>query len=153
MCPTYSRTISLRTVPYFPTSRQRFSPVFRYPLADVAAAVVCAPRGPDGARRVRYVNPLTGGPVMPFLDCTLAQLDPGQTTIPARTSAHAVCTIVAGTGETRIGDQRIAWETNDVFALPNGVATVHSATSSALLFVVSDRELYRRLDLLTEVYG
>ena len=132
---------------------QRFSPVFRYPLADAAAAVALAPRGADGARRVRYINPLTGGPVMPFLDCALVQLDPGQTTIPARTSAHAVCAVVAGSGETRIGDQCIAWEANDVFTIPNGVATVHSGTSPAHLFVVSDRELYRRLDLLTEVYG
>jgi len=41
-------------------------------------------------RRVRYVNPLTGGPVMPYLDCYLICLEAGQTTLPFQTSARAV---------------------------------------------------------------
>src|SRR5260221_5121651 len=38
-----------------------YSPVFRYPYATAAAAVAVAPPARDGSRRVRYVNPLTGG--------------------------------------------------------------------------------------------
>ena len=39
-----------------------YSPVFRYPYASTSAAVAAAPPARDGSRRVRYVNPLTGGP-------------------------------------------------------------------------------------------
>src|SRR5262249_9976698 len=38
-----------------------YLPVFRYPYATAAAAVAVAPPARDGSRRVRYVNPLTGG--------------------------------------------------------------------------------------------
>ena len=38
-----------------------YSPVVRYPYATAAAAVAVAPPARDGSRRVRYVNPLTGG--------------------------------------------------------------------------------------------
>ena len=38
-----------------------YSPVFRYPYATASAAVAAAPPARDGSRRVRYINPLTGG--------------------------------------------------------------------------------------------
>ena len=58
-------------------SASQFSPVFRYPLADMTRAIDATPPGRDGARRVRYVNPLNGGPVMPLLDCWMMRVDPG----------------------------------------------------------------------------
>jgi gentisate 1,2-dioxygenase len=127
-----------------------FSPVFRFPLADVLRALEGTPSGRDGARRVRYANPLTGGSVMSLLDCTMLRLDAGTTTRPVSTSAHAVCAVVSGRGTTTIGDQRIDWEPNDVFTLPHDAPVVHHATETAHVFVVTDREIYRRLDLLTE---
>jgi gentisate 1,2-dioxygenase len=131
----------------------RSSPVFRYALADAIAAADAAPRSRDGAQRARYVNPLTGGPVMPFLDCTLVRLDANTPTTRFRTSAHAVCAVVSGSGVTRIGSNSIAWSENDVFTLPQETWMSHEADEPAYLFCVSDRELYRRLDLLTESYA
>ena len=64
-----------------------FSPVFRYPWAAARDAVRAAPKGKDGARRVRYVNPLTGGSTMPLMDCYLMQIDKGSETIRFRTTA------------------------------------------------------------------
>jgi gentisate 1,2-dioxygenase len=130
-----------------------FSPVFRYPLAGVQRALDAAPAGRDGARRVRYVNPLDGGPVMPLLDCWMLRLDPERPTLAFRTSAHAVCAVVSGSGTTTVDDQTIAWEANDVFTLPNDAWISHRSTTPAYLFVVSDREVYRRLGLLAESYG
>jgi gentisate 1,2-dioxygenase len=128
------------------------SPVFRYPLDAARRAVAAAPLAADGSRRVRYVNPQTGGPVLPYLDCWLIELKAGTGTLPFRSNAHAVCAVVEGAGSTRIGAQNIAWERNDIVTLPHGVPVVHTATSDALIFLVSDRELYRRLDLLEETY-
>jgi len=130
----------------------RFSPVFRYPMESALRALQAAPPSRDGSRRVRYVNPLTGGPVMPLIDCWLFQFDAGQSTIPFRTSAHAVCCVVDGRGSTTVGSRATNWETHDVFTLPSESVIMHQADTAATLFVVSDRELYRRLDLLTESY-
>jgi gentisate 1,2-dioxygenase len=128
------------------------SPVFRYPWSTAVAAVSAAPRARDGARRIRYINPATGGATMSLLDCTLMQLDAGQETLAFRTSSHSVCAVVEGSGSTTCGDTTIAWGEKDVFALPNREWVTHRATGRARIFVTTDREILRRLDLLEERY-
>lgn len=127
------------------------SPVFRYPWAQAAAAVARAPLARDGARRVRYVNPAGGGAAMSLLDCYLIQIDAGTTTLQLRTSAHAVAAVVEGRGTSQVGDATFAWEPKDVFSLTANDWITHRADDGpARLFVCSDREVLRRLDLLTE---
>jgi gentisate 1,2-dioxygenase len=131
-----------------------YSPVFRYPYASTSAAVAAAPPARDGSRRVRYVNPLTGGPGMALMDCFLVQLDPGATTLPFRTTANSVCCVVEGSGESQIGNETIRWRKRDIFTLPQGNRIVHQANGgTARLFQVSDRDMYARLGLLKEEYG
>ena len=128
------------------------SPMFRYPLESVVAALASAPAGPDGAKCVRYVNPQTGGAVMALLDCWMIALEPGLATRAFRTNAHGVCAVVRGSGLTTVGVHPINWEARDVFTLPSDAWITHRADEPALLFVVSDRLLYRNLSLLTEEY-
>lgn len=130
-----------------------FSPVFRYPWATARAAVRAAPKGKDGARRVRYVNPATGGSTMALMDCYLTQIDKGGETIRFRTTSNAVCLVCEGSGTTQVGDETLSWEVHDVFSLPHGNWITHRANETATLFVVSDRDALRRLDLLKEQYG
>jgi gentisate 1,2-dioxygenase len=131
-----------------------YSPVFRYPYASTAAAVAAAPPARDGSRRVRYVNPLTGGPGMAMMDCFLVQLDGGAATLPFRTTANSVCCVVEGSGESQIGNETIRWRKRDIFTLPQGNRIVHQAAGgTARLFQVSDRDMYARLGLLKEEYG
>lgn len=122
------------------------SPVFRYPLADAVRALSAAPVGADGVRRVRYVNPLDGGAVMPLLDCTMVQLDSEST--PAPVAASTVCVVVKGSGTSVVGEDEIAWERNDVFTLPRGTSVTHRPAGTARVFMVSNREVYERLGLL-----
>jgi gentisate 1,2-dioxygenase len=124
-----------------------------YPFAEAKRAVDASAPQSDGTRRLRYINPQTGGPVMPLLDCYLVRLEPGQTTIPARTSAHSVWAVVEGTGSTTAGTGTIAWKPRDVFTLPHGAAVTHTAAETSYLFVCTDREIMRRLDLLKETVG
>jgi len=130
-----------------------FSPVFRYPWAQAAAAVEAAPKGRDGARRVRYVNPTNGGSAMPLMDCYLMQIDRTET-IPFRTTSNAVCHVVEGNGTSRIGNETISWGPKDIISLPHGNWMTHRAeTDKAILFLVTDRDTLKRLDLLREQYG
>jgi len=115
--------------------------------------VRAAPKAKDGARRVRYVNPLTGGSTMPLMDCYLMQIDKGSETIRFRTTANAVCLVCEGSGTTRVGEDSVTWTVHDVFSLPHGNWITHRADETATLFVVSDRDALRRLDLLKEQYG
>ena len=131
-----------------------YSPVFRYPRAATEAALAAAPLARDGARKIRYVNPMTGGPVMPLLDCSMARLQAGTETIPYRSTSNAIGVVVAGSGESRVGGETFAWQAKDIFSMPHGNWVTHRCTSeSATLFLVTDREVLRRLDLLIEEYG
>jgi gentisate 1,2-dioxygenase len=137
-------------VPETVLGRRDHSPVFRYPYADALRALEHAPRSADGARRVRYVNPLTGAGAMPMLDTAMLQLDAGMPTLPVRTSANLVCTVIEGQGESRIGEQTIAWGPRDTFTIPQHNWAAHHASTDARVFVVSDADVLRRLGLLTE---
>jgi gentisate 1,2-dioxygenase len=140
-------------VPDFGDQAPAFSPVFRYPWAAAHKAVRLAPKRKDGSRRVRYVNPITGGSTMPLMDCYLTQIDKGTETVRFRTTSNAVCLVCEGHGTTRVGEDTLSWEPHDVFSLPHGNWITHKADETATLFVVTDRDALRRLDLLKEQYG
>ena len=140
-------------VPEITATAANYSPVFRYPWAQASAAVAMAPVGRDGSRRVRYANPLNGGAVMTLLDCWLVELQPGVETVAFKSTASAVCTIVEGSGTSTVGAQTLSWHPRDVLSLPAGNWITHVANGErARLFIVSDREVLRRLDLLKEEY-
>jgi len=62
--------------------------------------------------------------------------------------------VVEGNGTTRVGDDTLSWGPKDIFSLPHGNWITHRANSEkATLFVVTDRDTLRRLDLLKEQYG
>jgi len=140
-------------VPELSEEAAPFSPVFRYPWKDARNAVRAAPTWKDGSRRVRYINPITGGPTMPLMDCYLIQIDKGTETVRFRTTSNAVCLVCEGRGTSRVGEDTINWETHDVFSLPHGNWITHKADETSTLFLVTDRDTLRRLDLLQEQYG
>ncbi len=131
-----------------------YSPVFRYPWSASLKALAAAPLARDGSRKIRYINPTTGGPVMSLLDCHMAQIDSGTQTVPCRSTSNALAVVVEGSGESRIGGETFAWQAKDIFSMPHGNWVSHRChNGSATLFMVSDREVLRRLDLLIEEYG
>ena len=78
----------------------------------------------------------------------------GAQTIPYRTTSNAVAVVVEGTGTSRVDNETFAWQPKDIFSMPHGNWVSHRCDSgSATLFVVTDREVLRRLDLLIEEYG
>jgi gentisate 1,2-dioxygenase len=91
---------------------------------------------------------------MTLIDSTLVQLDANTSSVPFKTSSHAVCAVVEGTGRTTVGDDAFTWGPKDVFVLPSGAWIQHHSDGGkpARIFVASDREVLRRLDLLQETY-
>ncbi|HXF35233.1 MAG TPA: hypothetical protein VN603_11740, partial [Candidatus Acidoferrales bacterium] len=70
-----------------------------------------------------------------------------------RTSANAICAIVTGRGSTQLDGLTLDWESRDVFSLPHDMTIRHHAEEPSRMFVTTDREVYRRLGLLTEIFG
>ena len=127
------------------------SPKYRYPGEATRRMLEGVPPGPDGVKTVRYVNPLTGGAVMPTLDCYARRLVRGAASRGRRVTHNAVCLVVAGKGRSAIGEQRFEWARHDVFTVPHWTWASHEALSShADLFVVTDRAVFERLDLVRE---
>ena len=127
------------------------SPMFRYPWPGVRAALAAAPEHADGSRRVRYINPVDGGPVIPTMDSYAIRLERGRNTARRRSTANAVCLVVEGEGISTVGGETLAWRKNDVFSLPYWNWASHRAKSDeAYLFMFTDREVLRRVGLLRE---
>jgi len=141
-------------VPEMADSPHSYSPVFRYPREASVAALRAAPAAKDGSRKIRYVNPMTGGAAIALLDCYMTELDAGAETLPYRSTSNGICVVAEGTGTSRVGGETFSWGPRDIFSMPHGNWVTHKADSkTARLFVVTDREVLRRLDLLTEEYG
>jgi gentisate 1,2-dioxygenase len=128
-----------------------YSPMFRYPWTNALLALDAAPEQADGSRRVRYINPIDGGPVIPTLDSYAWRFTRGRDTASHRTTANAVCLVVEGEGVSTIGNRTLAWRKHDVFTVPHWNWTSHCAKSAeAHLFMFTDREVLARVGLLRE---
>jgi gentisate 1,2-dioxygenase len=138
-------------VPTIAPAETPYSPMFRYPWTSVRAALAASPEDADGSRRVRYTNPVDGGPVIPTMDCYALELAGGRVTSRHRTTANAVCLVVDGEGVSKIGGETLEWRKHDVFTLPHWNWISHRATSAkAHLFMFTDREVLKRVGLLRE---
>jgi gentisate 1,2-dioxygenase len=130
------------------------SPKYRYDGAATRRMLAAAPRGEDGARTVRYVNPTTGGAVMPTLDCYAMRLDKGVRTRRKRGTYNMICLVVAGAGRSTIGEHEFAWSQHDVLTIPHWTFAAHEAIEGdADLFIVSDKVAFERLDLVREEFA
>ena len=89
---------------------------------------------------------------MPTLDLFFTKLE--NATRPRRGTYNAVCLVVSGEGHSKIGDQTFEWSQHDVFTVPHWTWASHTPRSKAAeLFIVTDRAIYERLDLLREELG
>ena len=130
------------------------SPKFRYPGEATRRLLDAAPQGADGAKTVRYVNPVAGGPAMPSLDCYARRLVEGEPTRPRRMLCSQICLAVSGSGRSTIGEETFEWSRHDVFTVPQWSWARHEALDGdADLFVVTDRPARESLDLMRDELG
>ena len=127
------------------------SPKFHYPGDQARRLLAAMAPGPDGARTMRYVDPVTGGSVMHMLDCYMTRLDTDAPTRPRRATYNAVCLVTEGRGRSDIGGQTIEWSERDIFTIPHWEWARHEAIGGdADIFIVTDRVVYERLGILRE---
>jgi gentisate 1,2-dioxygenase len=108
---------------------------------------------PYDGRVVEYVNPLTGGPTLRTLACSVQMLERGRTTRAHRHTSTSLYHVVEGEGKTQVGDDTLVWKAKDSFVVPPWLPHSHEASPDsprALLFGMSDRPVYEALGLYRE---
>lgn len=124
---------------------------YRFPGEEMRRQLAAAPLGPDGAQTVRYTR--NDGSVMPTLDLFLSRIK--TSTRRKRGTYNAICLAVSGEGRSTVGEATFEWSQHDVFTIPHWTWASHQAagSGSADLFIVTDRAIYERLELLREELG
>jgi gentisate 1,2-dioxygenase len=120
---------------------------YRFPGELVRRELETKRPGVDGSKTFRYTR--DGDSVMPTLDLFYKRVT--QRTKPWRATHNAVCLVVSGEGRSTVGEKTFEWSQHDVFTVPHWTWSSHEARGAAAdLFVVTDRAIYERLELLRE---
>ncbi len=136
---------------------KRYSPLLAFPwemtyealqnLAKVSAG------SPFDGVIMEYVNPVTGGSVMPTMGAHMQLLQPGQATQAHRHTGSVIYHVAKGRGHSVIGGQRYDWQENDIFCVPSWAWHEHAnddQNDDACLFSFNDFPMIRSLDLWAE---
>ena len=99
-----------------------------------------------------YVDPTTGGSVMPTMSFRCQMLRPGEATRSHRKTASNVYCVLEGEGCTEVEGTRLEWKRNDVFTVPGWQWHGHTNTTrhNAFLYSVTDEPTMRKLGLYRE---
>jgi gentisate 1,2-dioxygenase len=100
--------------------------------------------------RVRYANPVTGGPVLPTMGAWLAMLPKGFEGEPYRATDATVFVCAEGEGSTTVDGKVLEWGPQDVFVVPSWKRYSHQASKQSVLFSISDRPAQESLGIWRE---
>jgi len=136
------------------TSTTNRTPVINYTYARTRPIVERMMRAGDidkrhGAR-VRYANPVTGGPVLPTMGAHLAMLPKGFKGEPYRSTDSTIFACAEGEGTTTVDGEVLEWGPQDVFVVPSWKRYVHTAQKESVLFSISDRPAQQALGIWRE---
>lgn len=129
---------------------------YRYPWAQTKRSIDALATGtadPCRGHVLEYVNPVTGGSVLPTLGCEVQVLPPGFEGRPHRTSASRIHFVIGGEGRTEFADHKLDWSRHDAIAIPNWTWVRHTNRSSrepAILFTLTDAPILSVLGFLRE---
>jgi gentisate 1,2-dioxygenase len=129
-------------------SAARHSPVRRYPWDEAYPALQRLLAMSDGYAVLEYRNPVTGGPALATIGCSLHGVAAGIRTPRRRETASSVRFVARGSGTIIVDGQPFEIGLNDVIAIPawrwHEIRTGHD---ELVLFEISDRPVYDALGL------
>lgn len=137
--------------------KKPYSPMLKYPWEPTYEALLAAERCHDGSPYdgilMEYVNPVTGGPVMPTIGASMQLLRPGLRTKAHRHTGSFIYQVAKGQGYTVINGKRFDWKEKDIFCIPSWAIHEHanlSESEDACLFSFNDLPVMRALSLYAE---
>jgi gentisate 1,2-dioxygenase len=131
-----------------------YSPLFSYKFKATREALYrltdLQPDPFDGYA-LRYVNPFSGGPVMPTIATKLQLLTRGLQTQARRETSTTIYHVAQGSGHSVLEGQRFEWQHGDTFCVPAWCWSEHAADGEdAILFAASDEPAVQSLGLYRE---
>jgi len=136
---------------------KRYSPLFKYEWASTYDSLARYARVTDGSLYdgvlMNYVNPRTGGPVMPTMGASMQMLRPGERTKAHRHTGSFLYQVAKGSGYSIVDGKRLEWQERDIFCVPSWAFHEHanaSASDDACLFCFNDLPVINSLDLYRE---
>src|SRR4051795_13773149 len=84
--------------------------------------------------RVRYANPINGGPVLPTMSANLALLPKGFKGEKYRATDGTIFVCAEGRGTTTVDGKVLEWGPYDVFVVPPWKTYAHTAAKESVLF-------------------
>ena len=130
------------------------SPLLNYKWAQAEEALrrlATADSDPFDDVAMEYINPHTGGPIMPGLACGIQLIRGGVRTRAHRHTGSVIYLAFQGSGSSVIDGQRFHWEKGDLFVVPTWAWHEHAGTDGeAVLFSVQDRPAVEALGLYRE---
>lgn len=130
------------------------SPVFHYPYAEYRQALEdmkdSTEWDPHQGLKLEFINPATGGPMMPTISGFVQLLPKGFKTEPYRATDATVVTVVEGTGTVQIGDTRYDLKPRDTFVIPSWHTITYTPAEDLTLFAFSDKGMQQNLNIWRE---
>jgi gentisate 1,2-dioxygenase len=130
------------------------SPVFHYPYAEYRQALEdmkdSTEWDPHQGLKLEFINPATGGPMMPTISGFVQLLPKGFKTEPYRATDATVVTVVEGTGSVQIGDTRYDLKPRDTFVIPSWHIVTYNPAEDLTLFAFSDKGMQHNLNIWRE---
>ena len=99
----------------------------------------------QGHAAIRYINPTTGGDVMPTIRAEFHRLREGVETETRREVGSTVFQVFEGRGAAVMNGERTTLEKGDIFVIPSWVAWSLEAETQFDLFRFSDAPIMERL--------
>jgi gentisate 1,2-dioxygenase len=99
---------------------------------------------------VEYIDPTTGEPVFRTMTFFVQMLQPGQKTLPVKTTSSLLVSPFEGKGHSIVEGKKFDWSQFDTLAIPGGSWFEHQNDSSKdplYLFVASDEPTLKKLAL------
>ena len=133
------------------------SPVFRYAYAAYREALETMRArdqwDPCHGLKMEFINPLTGGPVMPTISAFVQLLPAGFASQSYRSMAGTIHSVVDGDGEATIGETTYDLRARDVIVVPSWVPVRFTAGQDLVVFSFSDRSMQQKLGFWREQRG
>ena len=102
----------------------------------------------QGHAAIRYVNPTTGGDVMPTIRCEFHRLRAGAATSTRREVGSTVFQVFKGDGAVVLNGERRTLQTGDMFVVPSWIPWSLDAETQFDLFRFSDAPIMERLNFM-----
>ena len=141
-------------LPFGDTHTSQNSPVFHYPYANTRETLETLSKSGDVDARhgikLEYINPTTGGPVMPTISTYMQMLTKGFSGQEYQTTAAWVYHCVEGSGRTIVNGKAIDWKAKDTFVVPAWYKHAHETEENSFLFSFTDQPVQQKLGLFRE---